>query len=338
MVKRPLQLVTNSQLRTFRRCAVEHHYAYELGFRPRASSDEALRFGSLLHVGLEAWWRAWQCPGEQLDAALEAVAPLALDDYDLARVTALLQGYDARWSQSDEVTVLGVELEFRLPMLNPATGAASKTFELGGKLDALVVNHGDGLVYVVEHKSSAEDIGPGSAYWQRLQLDSQVSTYVEAARTLGHDVAGCLYDVVGKPGLRPHRATPIESRKYTKDGRLYANQRAEDETADDFYARLVEHVADNPERIYQRGIVVRTADEARAAAFDAWLTARQMRELQLANARPRNVASCERYGRLCPYFRVCTGQAALDDGLQFERLEWPHTELTPPNSEVVATA
>ena len=35
----------------------------------------------------------------------------------------------------------------------------------------------------------------------------------DGAAALGHDVAGCLYDVICKPGLRPLKATPVEARK-----------------------------------------------------------------------------------------------------------------------------
>jgi hypothetical protein len=34
-------------------------------------------------------------------------------------------------------------------------------------------------------------------------MDSQVSTYYEGGRFLGHDVVGCIYDVVFKPRQRP---------------------------------------------------------------------------------------------------------------------------------------
>jgi hypothetical protein len=47
-------------------------------------------------------------------------------------------------------------------------------------------------------------------------MDGQVSTYFDGAASLGLDVAGCIYDVIGKPGIRPLQATPVEARKYTK--------------------------------------------------------------------------------------------------------------------------
>jgi hypothetical protein len=333
--QRRLRLVTNSELRTFRRCSLEHHVAYELGYRALGDA-ESLRFGSLFHAGLEAWWLAYQTPDEQLDAAIAAMEPLALDAYDAARAAVLMQGYDARWSDAEDVEILGVELEFRAPLTNPLTGADSRTFMLGGKLDALVRNVNDGRVYIVEHKTSGEDIGTGSRYWQRLQLDSQISTYFAGARALGYEPAGCLYDVIGKPRIAPLKATPEESRKYTKQGALYANQRAEDETADEYRLRLIEQVTEFPDRFYQRGFVVRLPEEERDAAFDAWQTARLIRETQAAGVHTRNVASCERYGRMCAYFPVCTRVATLEDLTLYEHVANVHPELTPAPAEVDA--
>lgn len=324
---RRLQLLTNSELRTHHRCALEHHYAFDLAMRPLGAQAEALRWGTLFHAGLEAWWLAYRTPEQQLTAALDAMRPLALDDYDYARASVLMRGYDARWRGDLDLEILGVELEFRAPLINPTTHAQSKTFELGGKFDALVLNHRDGRVYFVEHKSSGEDITPGSVYWQKLRIDSQVSTYHAGAKALKFDVAGCLYDVIGKPRLSPLQATPVESRKFTQKGVLYANQRAETETPDEFGLRLTEHVLANIDRVYQRGWVVRLSDEETDAARDAWLTARRIRDEQLAGFYPRNVASCERYGRMCDYFPVCTRETTLDDWQRYERVTNTHPEL-----------
>jgi hypothetical protein len=329
--RRHLAVITNSEMKAFRRCVREHHIAYELAIR--ALGDvESLRFGTLFHTGLEAWWRAlWalqQGVSEvpPLTAAIEAITPHAEDEYDLVRAGVLLQGYDARWCE-DEYEVLAVEVEFRTALINPESGAASRTFVLAGKLDAIVRRRRDGLVAIVEHKTTSEDIGGDSKYWKRLTLDSQISTYFAGARALGHDIAVCIYDVIGKPKHAPLRATPEETRKYTKAGLLYANQRAEDETPDEFRVRLTEVIAEAPERFYDRREVVRLEADERDAAFDVWQTARALREAQVAERWPRNPDGCERYGRLCGYFDVCTGLASLDDPTRFERVDNVHQEL-----------
>lgn len=323
-----MRLVTASELRSFRSCAREHRYRYVELRRPRAS-DPKLRFGSLFHRALEAWWLAVDAgPEAQLAAALDALGPAEQSElFDRVRTEELLLGYTARWSD-EALDVLAVEAEFRCPVTNPATGAASRTFELGGKIDAIARERATGRVLIVEHKTSAEDISTGSAYWQRLRLDAQVSTYFVGARALGHDVQACLYDVIHRPTLRPYAATPVEARKFTRDGRLYANQREQDETSEEFRARLREDIAANPSRYFARGEVVRLEEDERDAAHDVWQLTRQLREAELAGRAPRNPDACIRYGRSCDYWPVCSRECALSDEARYRDAAAAHEELS----------
>lgn len=314
-----LPLLTVSRASAFRACPRYHHVAYNLGYRT-VYEEDTLRFGKLVHLGLEAWWLT-----KSLDAALAAMAGES-DPFDLARAEVALMGYDERW-RDEPLETLAVEIEFLTELRNPDTGAASRTFSLAGKIDA-IARWGDRVV-VVEHKTSSEDVSPGSTYWRRLRLDAQVSTYLAGARSLGYDPASCLYDVLAKPGIRPLKATPFEARKYRKkDGGLYEGQRENDESVDEFRARLLETIAENPERYYARGEVVRLEQEEADAAFDLWSTGRAIREAQVADRHPRNPGSCLRWGRECSLFDVCTGTASLDDTSRFKRLENVHAELT----------
>jgi hypothetical protein len=53
-----VDLLTNSRLRMFQTCRRKHYYDFELGIeRQDEEEKEALFFGSLLHVGLESWWK-----------------------------------------------------------------------------------------------------------------------------------------------------------------------------------------------------------------------------------------------------------------------------------------
>lgn len=339
-----LRVLSNSQQKCYRRCAREHYFAYTLGYRP-IEVDENLRFGSLIHLGLEHWWRA---PEGRLEAAIEALRDQTDNEYELAKAGVMLQGYDLRW-RDDPYEVIAVESEFRAPLLNPDTGAASRTFELGGVLDVLVRNLTDGRIKLMEHKTSSDDIGPGSDYWKRLRIDSQISIYLEGVRALtGHAISECVYDVLGKPGLRPSSIPERDEhgskivldkdgeRVRTKAGKWRETASAADgyvlqtrpETPDEYRQRLVEHIADNPERYYQRGAVVRLDTEKIEAMHDAWGTARMIRDSELSGRWPRNVDSCVRWGRSCDYFAVCTGEASLEDFTRYRKLDNVHQELS----------
>lgn len=321
-----LRVVTNSELRTRRRCPREHHLSYELGFRSAREDALALRFGTMMHRALEAWW--YSVKGARLSAALDALAEFGdMDAYELARAVEMLNGYDARWS-GEPLHCIAVEQEFRAAMVNPETGAKSRTFELGGKLD-VIAQDDEGRVFLVEHKTSSDDLSPGSLYWQGLQLDTQLSTYYAGMRALGFDPAGVIYDVLGKPQLRPYKATPLEERKYRqKDGVLYANQREHDETPVEFQARVREAIASEPDRYLLRGTVVRLVEEEVEAAYDTWQHARAIADSASSKHWPRNPDSCRRFGRLCSYFGVCTKTETLTDPALFRHVSNVHEELS----------
>lgn len=263
------------------------------------------------------------------------MSSITTDPFDLARAEAMLIGYDARWS-GDRYETIAVEAEFRAPLVNPETGAPSRTWTLGGKLDVLV-RDADGRTLIVEHKTASGDVGPGSDYLKRLRLDGQVSVYYAGAAALGHAVDGCLYDVLVKPGQRPLKATPEESRKYTKDGSLYKTQRDRDETPEEYRARVMAAVADDPNAYFLRADVVRLEEEMRDAMADVWNLGKQMHEARLAGRFPRNPDSCVRYGRTCEYFGVCTGEASLSDPSLF-RASIAHPELDEGDGRPLLTA
>lgn len=209
-------LLTNSRGTAQRRCSREQHLRYEELLIPVKEDDAPLRLGSLVHLGLEAWWLAVRDGREPLTAALDVLADqlaAGADPFEVAKARAMLVGYHARWiDDAPKYEVLGVEVELTpTPILNPTTGKPSRTWLIGGKLDAYVRERATGRKLVVEHKTTTEDIRPGSDYFKRLRMDSQVSTYTTAT-----DAEAVLYDVLAKPGQRPLKATPEEDRQYTK--------------------------------------------------------------------------------------------------------------------------
>ncbi len=252
---------------------------------------------------------------------------IIFEPFDVARAEAMIRGYDARWRE-EQYEVLAVEAEFRAPLVNPETGAASRTWQRGGKLDVVMREaFGHRRVGFVEHKHTTDDIGPGTPYWRRLRMDGQVSGYFVGSDALGLPSEFCLYDVLRKPALRPYRATPLEDRKFKKDGTLYANQRERDETPDEFLIRCLETIAAEPDTYYRRGEVVRLEAEAAEALFDDWQTAVQMREAQRLGRFPRNPDACMKWGRPCDFFDVCAGEASIDDSTRFRRSEHVSPEL-----------
>lgn len=321
-----LPVISNSELRTFRRCAREHHFSYRLRRRTQQKA-EALRFGTLLHVGLEAWWRCEGSAEERLGAGVHALRAGTSDPFDLAKAEAMLVGYTARWGD-EPMEVLAVEAEFDAALRNPLTGAESRTYRLGGKVDC-IVKLPNGRVAIVEHKTTSEEIGLGASYWRRVSaLDSQASIYHVGARSLGHDVEVCIFDVMRKPGQRPAKRTA--EIKLKKDGQPYANQRLTDETPDEYRARVLDAIQEDPSRYFARGEVVRLEHDEQEAALDTWQTARLIREAEVDRRYPRNPDACVRFGRTCEYLPVCSGEAGIDDDTLFRTADAAHEELSAP--------
>jgi hypothetical protein len=286
------------------------------------------RFGTLFHAALEQWWLAYQLVGEErLVQALAAFGRVDeahgdTDMEDLVIAIELMRGYHLRW-QHEPLQTLLVEEEFTTPLVNPATGRPSRTYELGGKIDAYVLDERDLRKYLVEHKTTTSDISEGSNYWRRLRLDGQVSMYYGAFP----EAAGCIYDVIHRPLQRRYKATPVENRKYTAKGALYASQRADDEPIEEFRTRVAEAIAAEPDSYFKRGVVVRLESEMREHQFDVWQQANLLREMTNDAIYPRNPDSCVQFNRTCDYFDVCTGVASIDDDRLFQ-VRAQHPELS----------
>jgi hypothetical protein len=327
-------LLTNSRVATQRACARKHYFRYELGVFPLVDREE-LRFGTLMHLLLEAWWLAVKAglPADQwLAKALEVLFTReGLDPFERVKAEAMMFGYHDFWkADADDYEVLGVERSFRFALVNPETGGRSPMWNVGGKLDLALRKKSDGTIGFGEHKTSSQDITPGSFYYRKLRLDSQVSTYFPGFEAAFHERAQwSLYDVLGKPGQRPLKATPEEKRQYKKGtGELYANQRAEDEKPAEYRARLMESIAEDPAKYFQRVEVVRLETELDEARLELWQRGAEIREARNNRRWPRNPEACMG----CPYFGVCEGTESLDDPTRFQRSAFVHPELSEEKS------
>ena len=296
--------LTSTRLAGMRKCPRLHYWRYELGLA-RVRQATPLRFGSLFHKGLEL---RHSMAGQLAEDALASILQAVLAEYDavpdwadrtewtVERETlgALLSGHIWRYGQ-DDLQFVAVEQAFELPLVNPDSGALSRTFSLAGKIDA-IVRLPDGRLAVLEYKTAGEDIAPDSEYWLRLRCDGQISLYVLAARAMGYDVATVLYDVTRKPTIRLRQK----------------------ETPEAFGQRLLADIAERPGFYYQRREVPRLEDDLVQFRAELWQQAQQLLDLRRrashltdpATAHFRNV------GRMtcgyCDFADLCLSGARVD--------------------------
>lgn len=237
--------LSKSEIGVLRRCPRRYQYEYVMGRTPAAGPGIEAQWGTALHRGLEALYQdlpveraieAVSFPGIEQDG--RPYAPPA-DPYAKAALRAMLRAYAAVWGPSDaeRYEVVAVELPFDLPVLT-AEGRVSRGRREGarreGRIDALVREREergpdpvdaqeiaesglwaepDPKLWIVEHKSTgkppAED-----RFYLGVDLELQTALYYDAARELGYQPAGVLYDVIRRPDFDDPKPAPQRN----KDG------------------------------------------------------------------------------------------------------------------------
>ena len=182
-----MQKLTNSARNKFAACHRAYQLFYVQGKRPVIPSD-ALGFGTAMHALLEGVWG-----GSSSRANGEGDGGPSFntgDPYRDMTLKALYEGYLDRWERDDDERFekVAAEVYFEAPLMNPETGGISKTWVLAGKIDAIAREKATGKLYIIEHKTTSQDIGPGSDYWRRLAIDGQVSGYYVGAQANGYEV------------------------------------------------------------------------------------------------------------------------------------------------------
>jgi hypothetical protein len=219
-----------SKFDTLRTCPRLYYFQHVL-FLERAQTGGARRFGDLLHVGLEAWWKLagagdapWADPVGAHQAGLAAIRRSAMDvrtdPYEHERARRMFNAYALRWEDFEFELLEGqrggvaVESWFSVD-LRDFDGHVIPGWRMNGKKDGIARFHG--VPRIVEHKSTSLSLAVDSAYWEDLRLAMQPSIYLDAAASyLREPVDGVLYDVARKPDIKPPMmATPEAEREYT---------------------------------------------------------------------------------------------------------------------------
>lgn len=323
---------TYSMWSLFRNCRKACEYRYELGLTPR-EKDPNLSFGSLIHDALQTWHGT-----RDLTAVLElidrACATRTSDegvrrDWHLAR--AMMTGYAARYPTED-FTVVALEKTFEGPIVNPATGATSRSFVLAGKVDG-IVRIGDDH-YILEHKTAATI---DADYLERLWTDFQIAIYSHyVEQSLGIPITGVIYNVLGKARLQQGKGETEEEYQVrradliakSKTGTTTAKRKLP-ESDDEFQARLIEKYADPA--MFHREMLYLSRDRFEVLRAELWELTQAFLDARRRKVFYQNTAFCFHHNRPCAYFPICrsNGNPNVIDNLY---------TITPPHEELRAAA
>lgn len=210
MKRKPIVLTASSMACLFS-CARKYYLSYVLGWRKR-KADDALRFGTAFHKGLEVWFDLrmdaqarkegksedekaaieYDVGVEALSFAYETAGTEEFDGETQAQLAALLFGYFKKWGDARMMVEPEREFAVRFKFLPGVV--------VCGKMDGIVTLE-SGVKCLIEHKTTGEDISPLGEYWGSINRD-QVALYKAAAEKDGMALASVIYDVIRKPTIR----------------------------------------------------------------------------------------------------------------------------------------
>jgi len=273
-----------------------------------------------------------------LDYAL-ATIPTDASPKHYGHTWGLMHGYDACY-RGQTLRAVAVEEEFRVPIYNLQGKRLSKsrTFDLAGKIDVDAVD-GDRR-YVVDHKTTSDDLGAESTYWQQLAVEGQASLYILAQHLRGIEVAGAIWDVIRKPGIKPKRITKADAALIVSLPNTYCEfpvspasveyvlhgGKDTTENAELFGYRVARECLNDFDRYFARRPVPRLEHEITEYAAELWDVAQDVVTTRQTGRNTRSSGSCMAYGRPCEYLGICSGYDSPDSN-KWQQREKVHSEL-----------
>ena len=322
---------TYSMWSKFRNCrkACEWRYLQHLAPLER---DHNLAFGSVIHGCLESWHQHQDL--NRVLAFINRTYPERAGDEkqraDWHLATAMMTGYANRYPGED-FEVVALEKTFEGKIINPATGASSRSFTLAGKVDGIVRQ--DGKYFLLEHKTASQI---DSGYLERLWTDFQIHLYAwYVEKALGWRISGVVYNILAKAKLRQRQGeteVEYEARRAeliasSKTGKTSAKRKIP-ETDAEFQERLVEWYA-QPDA-FHRELLYIPRDRFDTLRAELWELTRSFLDARRRGVFYQNTSQCFTYGRPCPYFALCRSNGSPN---VIENL-YQHV---PPNTELAET-
>jgi hypothetical protein len=319
---------TYSMWSLFRNCrkAVDWRYLQQLVPLGR---DRNLHFGSIIHECLQAWHQRRDLA--EVLALIDRLCPNRLQDENQRRdwhlAIAMMSAYATRYAV-DNLEVVALERNFEGAIVNPATGAASRSFVLAGKVDG-IVRIGGGH-FILEHKTAAQIDGD---YLEKLWTDFQITIYAHyIEQTMGIPITGILYNVLVKAKLQQGKGETEEEFQErraellakSKTGKTTA-KRKQPESDEDFQQRMAEKYADPS--MFHREMLYLSRDRFDILRSELWELTQAFLDARRRGVFYQNTAFCFNYQRPCAYFPLCRSNGNPNVIENFYQRVAPNEEL-----------
>ena len=300
------------------------------------NQNKNLYFGSVIHQCLEIWHR-----DRDLEKVFESIHKTysgrsqneeQKKNWHLS--TAIMKGYAARYPE-EEFQVIELEKKFEGVIINPSTGASSRSFKLSGKVDGIVRIGNEH--WLLEHKTAAQIDG---SYLEKLWTDFQIILYSWYVReTLGIPIAGIIYNILVKAKLQQSKGeteAEFEERRRqlivkSKTGKTSAKRKLP-ESDEAFQERLAAKYAD-PEMFHRETIYI-SRDRYDDLRAELWKLTQAFLEARRGNNFYRNTGFCFHYNRACSYYPICSSGDNPNVIANHYQVVEPHEELRSDEKDV----
>lgn len=291
------QIVSYSELSTYRDCPLKHLIGYRERWSKDPGEDSPLTKGSLWHAVMEIHYTILRDnPGAVgLILAEEVIRALLFDEQNeqsknQALIWWMYQGYVQRYGSDPQWEILGVEVKFQRRLHGPK---GPSRFILKGKLDLVVRDRRTGKIWIIDHKS-----GANLPSEMELDVDDQFGLYQWLLRESGVAVIGVIHNAARTtqnagdlPENQDEDGVPLKAsmKKQTSEQRMHRTLMNRGDRELDAIARDAWSVACNayPEKAGGQTIPVYSNPDPRSCGWkcdflDAHLMARKGRDLRTA--------------------------------------------------------
>lgn len=286
-----------TDVQRFKRCRREWDWASALrrNLEPR-DKYAPLWIGTLVHHGLEQWYRSQITPERSLldfervhltheqlyDAKNRESCDLALN---LVYNYIKWQRTDRTWLADKNFDFIAPEQDFKVLLWQTSRARVW----LAGRFDGIVRRKDNGLLYLWEIKTTRSIMERE----KQLDFDEQTSAYLYAARKLGYDVQGVIYTLIrkklpesprilAKGTLSTTTAIDTTPEHYLQCIKDHHGADVPRDFIIRFYDSILDHLGAQPNKFFKRCVINRSQREIEHSAREIVAVAREMLSKQTA--------------------------------------------------------